>query len=69
MQRYKGLGEMDSGELWATTMNPENRVLRKINIKDARIADAIFTTLMGIDVEQRRHYLEEHSTEVTFLDI
>ena len=60
---------MDSEELWATTMNPENRVLRKINIKDARIADAIFTTLMGIDVEQRRHYIEEHSTEVTFLDI
>ena len=69
VQRYKGLGEMDSEELWATTMNPENRVLRKINIKDARIADAIFTTLMGVDVEQRRHYLEEHSTEVTFLDI
>jgi DNA gyrase subunit B len=69
VQRYKGLGEMDAHELWETTMNPENRVLRKINIKDARIADAIFTTLMGIDVEQRRHYIEEHSTEVTFLDI
>ena len=54
VQRYKGLGEMDSEELWATTMNPENRSVRKINIKDARIADAIFTTLMGVDVEQRR---------------
>ncbi len=69
IQRYKGLGEMNPDQLWETTMNPANRVLKKINIKDARIADAIFTTLMGIDVEQRRHYLEEHSTEVTFLDI
>lgn len=69
LQRYKGLGEMNPEQLWETTMNPENRVLKKISIKDARIADAIFTTLMGIDVEQRRHFLEEHSNEVTFLDI
>lgn len=69
VQRYKGLGEMNPEQLWETTMNPENRVLKKINIKDARIADAIFTTLMGLDVEQRRHFLEEHSNEVSFLDI
>ncbi len=69
VQRYKGLGEMNPEQLWETTMNPEHRVLKRINIKDARIADAIFSTLMGIDVEQRRHFLEEHSTEVSFLDI
>ncbi|MGD0511142.1 MAG: hypothetical protein ABSA33_04860 [Candidatus Micrarchaeaceae archaeon] len=55
--------------MWETTLNPENRVLKKITIKDGRIADAIFSTLMGIDVEQRRHFLEEHSSEVSFLDI
>jgi DNA gyrase subunit B len=69
VQRYKGLGEMNPDQLWETTMNPENRVLKKISIKDARIADAIFSTLMGVDVEQRRHFLEEHSNEVSFLDI
>jgi DNA gyrase subunit B len=69
VQRYKGLGEMNPPQLWETTLNPENRVLKKITIKDGRIADAIFSTLMGIDVEQRRHFLEEHSSEVSFLDI
>jgi DNA gyrase subunit B len=69
IQRYKGLGEMNPEQLWTTTMDPANRVLKKIMIRDARIADAIFSTLMGIDVEQRRHFLEEHSTEVSFLDI
>jgi DNA gyrase subunit B len=69
VQRYKGLGEMNPEQLWDTTMNPANRVLKKIAIKDGRIADAIFSVLMGIDVEQRRHFLEEHSNEVSFLDI
>lgn len=69
VQRYKGLGEMNPDQLWDTTMNPENRVIKKITIKDARIADAIFSTLMGLDVEQRRHFLEEHSNEVSFLDV
>ncbi|MDE1870662.1 MAG: DNA gyrase subunit B [Candidatus Micrarchaeota archaeon] len=69
VQRYKGLGEMNPEQLWETTMNPENRMLKKITIKDARIADAIFSILMGIDVEQRRKFLEEHSSEVSFLDV
>ncbi len=69
VQRYKGLGEMNPEQLWETTMSPDNRILKKIAIKDARIADAIFTTLMGVDVDQRRHFLEEHSSEVSFLDI
>jgi len=69
VQRYKGLGEMNADQLWETTLNPQNRVLKKITIKDAQLADAIFTILMGIDVEQRRKFLEEHSHEVSFLDI
>ena len=69
MQRYKGLGEMNPEQLWETTMNPENRVLKRVTIKDAQIAEAIFTVLMGIDVEKRRKFLEEHSTEVSFLDV
>ena len=69
VQRYKGLGEMNAEQLWETTMNPENRVLKKVMIKDAQMAEAIFTVLMGVDVEQRRKFLEEHSHEVTFLDV
>jgi DNA gyrase subunit B len=69
VQRYKGLGEMNADQLWETTMNPENRVLKKINIKDAQLAEAIFTVLMGLEVEPRRKFLEEHSHEVSFLDV
>ncbi|MDE1865980.1 MAG: DNA gyrase subunit B [Candidatus Micrarchaeota archaeon] len=69
VQRYKGLGEMNSEQLWDTTLNPENRVLKKVTIKDAQMAEAIFTVLMGLDVEQRRKFLEEHSHEVSFLDV
>ena len=69
VQRYKGLGEMNPEQLWVTTMNPENRVLKKVTIKDSQLADAIFSILMGLDVEKRRQFLEEHSSEVSFLDI
>jgi DNA gyrase subunit B len=69
IQRYKGLGEMNPEQLWDTTMNPANRVLKRVSIKDAQFAEAIFSVLMGMDVEKRRHFLEEHSTEVSFLDI
>ncbi len=69
VQRYKGLGEMNAEQLWDTTMNPQNRVLKRVNIKDAQIAEAIFTVLMGLEVEPRRKFLEEHSHEVSFLDV
>ena len=69
VQRYKGLGEMNPEQLWDTTMDPKKRVMRKITIGDAELANTMFTILMGIDVEQRRHFLEDHSSEVKFLDI
>ena len=69
VQRYKGLGEMNSEQLWETTMDPSRRILKKVTIKDAELANSMFVILMGKDVEGRRRYLEEHSTEVSFLDI
>ncbi|MGC8648603.1 MAG: DNA gyrase/topoisomerase IV subunit B [Candidatus Micrarchaeia archaeon] len=69
VQRYKGLGEMNPEQLWETTMDPKRRILRQIKIGDAELADTMFTILMGMDVEKRRHFLEEHSNEVKFLDI
>lgn len=54
VSRFKGLGEMDAEQLWDTTMNPENRVLIKVNVEDAERADAIFTKLMGDDVSLRK---------------
>lgn len=69
IQRYKGLGEMNPDQLWETTMNPEKRVLKKVMIRDAQMADSLFTILMGIDVQQRRRFLHDHAEEVNFLDI
>ncbi|MCL4546884.1 MAG: DNA gyrase subunit B [Candidatus Marsarchaeota archaeon] len=69
VQRYKGLGEMNPEQLWETTMNPKCRILKQITIGDAELANIMFTVLMGLDVEKRRHFLEEHSSEVKFLDI
>jgi DNA gyrase subunit B len=69
IQRYKGLGEMNADELWETTMNPENRVLIKVNIQDAEKADAIFSKLMGEDVELRKNFIQTRAKFVTDLDI
>jgi len=69
IQRYKGLGEMDYDELWATTMDPARRTLLQVTLEDAARADEIFSTLMGDDIDLRRTFIQQNAKDVRFLDI
>ena len=68
-QRLKGLGEMDWEELGETTMDPDRRTLLQVGVEEAAIADAVFSTLMGSDVEARKHFIQTNAKDVRFLDI
>jgi len=69
VQRFKGLGEMNPEQLWDTTMNPDNRILKQITIEDAAAADKMFSVLMGDAVEPRKQFIKDHAPEAEWIDI
>jgi DNA gyrase subunit B len=68
-QRFKGLGEMDSGQLWDTTMDPEKRTLLRVDVEDGAAADRLFSVLMGADVDARREFIQSNAKDVQNLDV
>jgi DNA gyrase subunit B len=69
VQRYKGLGEMNPEQLWETTMNPENRILLRVDSADGASAERLFETLMGVEVDPRKQFIKTHAKTVRNLDI
>ena len=69
IQRFKGLGEMNSEELWETTLDPSVRTLLRVTLPEAAEAERMFSVLMGEDVERRRQFIEEHALDVKNLDV
>ena len=69
IQRYKGLGEMNASELWETTLDPNTRILRRVDLEDAQRADELFSILMGDDVAARRSFITRRAKDVRFLDV